>query len=72
MHVKGVLYTEERAGFQELLQRLTTDKALLKQTTEDQAKAALDWGFLDGRSGQRMIELLASLIEKHRNERHDL
>ena len=25
MHVKGVLYTEEQAGFQELLQRLTTD-----------------------------------------------
>jgi hypothetical protein len=65
MHVKGVLYTEEQAGFQELLQRLTTDNDFLQQTAEAQAKAAPDWGFLDGRTGQRMLELLDSLIEKY-------
>jgi hypothetical protein len=68
MHVKGVLYTEEQAGFQELLQRLTTDIAFFQQTTQAQAQAAPNWGFLDGRSGQRMLELLDTLIENYRLE----
>ena len=68
MHVKGVLYTEEQTGFQELLRRLTTDSAFLQQTAEAQAQAAPDWGFLDGRTGQRMLELLDSLIEKYNSE----
>jgi hypothetical protein len=69
MHVKGVLYTEEQAGFQELLHRLTTDSSFLQQTAAAQAQAAPDWGFLDGRSGQRMLELLDSLIEKYHQEK---
>ncbi len=69
MHVKGVLYVEEQDGFQELLHRLTTDSAFLQQTAAAQAQAAPDWGFLDGRSGQRMLELLDSLIEKYHQEK---
>ena len=69
MHVKGVLYTEEQTGFQELLHRLTTDSDFLQQTAAAQEQAAADWGFLDGRSGQRMLELLDSLIEKYHQEK---
>ena len=65
MHVKGVLYTEEQAGFEELLARLTTDSAFLQQIAQAQAQAAPDWGFLDGRTGQRMLHLLDSLIGKY-------
>ena len=65
MHVPGVLYTEEQAGFQALLQRLTTDPAFLQHTADAQAQAAPDWGFLDGRSGMRMLELIDALLEKY-------
>ena len=68
MQVKGVLYTEEQTGFQELLARLTTDSNFFRQTAAAQAQAAPDWGFLDGRSGRRMLQLLDKLIETYRPE----
>ncbi|MGE3991983.1 hypothetical protein [Pseudorhodoplanes sp.] len=59
--LKGVLATEERGEFRELLQRLAGDASYRAQVAEEQKRSAARWGLLDGKVGDRMLAVVARL-----------
>ncbi len=60
--VPGVLAMEEQQEFRDALQRLATDEGYRRQLAEaQQIGVAPDWAMLDGRVGDRMLEVVARL-----------
>jgi hypothetical protein len=66
--LKGVLTVEEQDQFLGLLRRMATDSAFRNEIAALQKTDAPRWGNLDGKAGQRIVELFHELIEagKHR------
>jgi hypothetical protein len=59
--VAGVLATEEQDEFRDLLRRLAGDEAFRRATGDAQRADAPRWGMLDGRVGDRMMEIVERL-----------
>jgi hypothetical protein len=57
----GVLATEEQGEFRQLLRRLVEDVSYRKEVADGQATQASRWGMLDGRVGDRMLDLVRQL-----------
>jgi hypothetical protein len=66
--VEGVLACEEQQEFLALLARLVSDRAFAEEVCRKQAAVAERWGRLDGRSGQRMVELVRRLLPAEQAE----
>lgn len=61
LHVPGVLATEEQGEFRRLLRRLVEDIGYRKEVADTQAALSSYWGMLDGRVGDRMLDLVRHL-----------
>lgn len=57
----GVLSTQEKYGFTELLRRLTSDKEYHADIARRQSLCAEQWGVLDGRAAERLALLFRRL-----------
>jgi hypothetical protein len=60
--IEGVLTFEEQHELVSVLHRLTTDPAYATEIRKKQAAVAPLWGRLDGKSGQRMVDLVRRLL----------
>lgn len=65
--VGGVLNLETVEAYRAAIDRLTSDPAYLAELGEAQARAARYWGILDGKAGERMLALIASLAAGSRS-----
>jgi hypothetical protein len=61
LRVPGVLATEEQGEFRRLLHRLVEDIGYRKEVADRQAALSSHWGMLDGRVGDRMLDLVQHL-----------
>jgi hypothetical protein len=59
---RGVLYCDTGVDFLELLLRFTTDPNYFSSICSIQRLDAKNWGYLDGRSGDRIAKLLLSFL----------
>lgn len=66
--LEGVLTCEEQEEFRALLARLTSDPKFAAEIRRRQTAVSRQWGCLDGRSGQRLVEL----VERCRSVRRPL
>jgi hypothetical protein len=60
--IEGVLTFEEQDEFISILRRITSDATYAMEIRRKQAAIAPLWGRLDGKSGQRMVELVRRLL----------
>ena len=60
--IEGVLTFEEQDEFISVLGRLTSDPGYAMEIRQKQAAIAPLWGRLDGKSGQRMVQLVRRLL----------
>jgi CDP-glycerol glycerophosphotransferase (TagB/SpsB family) len=60
--IEGVLTFEEQHEFIAALRRITSDPPYLTEIQRKQAAAAPLWGRLDGKSGERLVELVRRLL----------
>jgi hypothetical protein len=68
LSVPGVLATEEQDEFRRLLRRLVEDIGYRKEVADRQAALSSHWGMLDGRVGDRMLDLVQQLCGIGRGE----
>ncbi len=66
--MEGVITFEEQDEFVSVLRRLTADPAYAMEIRKKQAAIAAVWGRLDGKSGQRMVELVRRLLPQRGNQ----
>ncbi|HEY5944278.1 MAG TPA: hypothetical protein VIV40_02255 [Kofleriaceae bacterium] len=59
--VEGCLNLETRADYVAAVNRLTQDASYRAELTAKQARDAKYWGVLDGKAGERLLELFTSL-----------
>jgi len=59
----GMITIEEKDEFLTVLSCLTTDSKFYTGIAARQATCASQWGLLDGRSGQRILQLIDQLVE---------
>jgi hypothetical protein len=64
--IPGVLHADNQHAFLNLLDKLTADKNFYNKTALSQQKIMQEWGFLDGLSSQRLLDLINSLISPER------
>lgn len=62
---KGIVYTKEKLGFNDLLKKFTTDKKFYNEVLEIQKRDASQWGILDGCGGNRILKNIEELIKKY-------
>jgi hypothetical protein len=55
---EGVLTCEEQDEFKSLLKRMASDPEFAAEVRRKQMKVAGRWGWLDGRSGERLVQLV--------------
>jgi hypothetical protein len=67
--IEGVLTFEEQDEFISILRRITSDATYATEIRRKQAAIAPLWGRLDGKSGQRMVELVRRLLPARRAKR---
>jgi hypothetical protein len=67
--LKGVLTVEEQDQFLDLLRRMATDSEFRNEIAALQKADAPRWGKLDGKAGQRIVELFHDLIEARKHRR---
>lgn len=60
--VPGLVMTEQRDAFEAALIRVCSDPAFASGLVRDMRGVAADWGALDGRSCERLVELARQLI----------
>jgi hypothetical protein len=58
--IEGVITVEEKHEFHEILCRMTSDEDYLKNLESKQQNDSQKWGKLDGKAGDRIIDLLES------------
>ena len=63
--VAGVVAVEEQDEYLSLLRRLTTDRGFYAEIAARQAACAPQWGRLDGRAGERILQLFDRLIARY-------
>jgi hypothetical protein len=63
----GVVHVTTRDEFSLEVARMTTDAVYLEQLRLAQASVAADWGVLDGKSGERLLALLAELRDSKKS-----
>lgn len=61
-HVDGVVRVEEKSDFVNVLQRLTGDASYYAEMAARQSVHAHRWGRLDGKAGDRLMQLFDDLI----------
>ncbi len=66
--ISGVLTTEEKSGFIEILSQLANDPSRYTEIAASQKLEAMKWGRLDGKAGSRLQELFLSVISKYIRE----
>jgi hypothetical protein len=59
----GVIRTEEKSGFLNTLKKLTSDSKYYNEISDKQKAIAREWGILDGKAGERLINLFESLLK---------
>lgn len=62
--VPGVLRMETEAEFRSALRRVTADAGFRAELAGAQHRVASDWALLDGRSGERVLALLAEVARR--------
>jgi hypothetical protein len=60
--IEGVLTFEEQDEFVSVIRRITSDPAYAMEIRQKQVAVASLWGRLDGKSGQRMVDLVRRLL----------
>lgn len=60
--IAGVITFEEQHEFKSVLHRLTSDQTYAEAVRQKQAEVAPLWGRLDGKSGQRLVDLARRLL----------
>lgn len=63
MHVDGVLYCEELEHYEQLLSKLISDQKFYNNVKADQLNFSSRWGFMDRKSGKRIVNNLIELID---------
>lgn len=63
-NVPGVALVTTRKAFNELIERLTSDPAMLLEMASEQERTAQTWAMLDGGSGRRITELICGGVPK--------
>jgi hypothetical protein len=58
----GVITVTEQSDFLRWTHDLALDPTILRAVAQKQAEVARDWGVLDGRAGERMLELFDGLV----------
>lgn len=61
----GVVTVTERDEFVDVLDRMTGDSGYLASLAVSQQACQSEWGQLDGRSGERLADLVGGLVEHH-------
>jgi hypothetical protein len=59
--VGGVINTEDSVEYTVAVQRFATDETFREQLRAGQARSAKHWGILDGKAGERLLELFSAL-----------
>lgn len=62
VEAKGVLTLDDQADFLQVLHKMVTDEAYYAEIVMRQTACADQWGHLDGRAGERMIQLFDQLV----------
>lgn len=63
--VGGVILVEEKNEFQQVLGRLTSDPGFYTEISARQSAYAQRWGRLDGKAGERLLELFDVMIDRY-------
>ncbi len=67
--VSGVITVKTKTDFLNTLHRLTTESELFTEISARQLSDAEQWGRLDGKSGERLIQLFNKVIDKYTVEK---
>lgn len=67
LNVEGVISIENKSDYEDTLRRLTSDVEYRAEITARQSVHANRWGRLDGRAGDRLIQLFDDLIDQYSN-----
>jgi CDP-glycerol glycerophosphotransferase (TagB/SpsB family) len=67
--VKGVITIEEKTDFIECLHKLANDSDYYAEIAQLQEHASSKWGNLDGKAGERLLQLFTSMIDMYSKER---
>ncbi|MBI4235000.1 hypothetical protein HY604_01730 [Candidatus Peregrinibacteria bacterium] len=62
---RGIVYTEEKKEFQNLLVKFANDEKFYAKILEMQKVAALKWGVLDSKGHLRLLKAIDDLTKKH-------
>ncbi len=65
LNVPGVLTFEEKEKYIEYINKLAYDKSFFETYAEKQKSCMNAWGNLDGRAGERLLNLISSLTTKN-------
>ncbi len=65
LDVKGVVAVDSKTDFQFVLNQMTNDDSFYAQQRLLQQRSADEWGIFDGKVGERLEGLLASMIESY-------
>lgn len=63
-NIPGVALVTTRKAFTELIERLTSDPAMVLEMASEQERIAPTWAKLDGGSGRRLAELISGGMQK--------
>lgn len=66
--VAGVIAVDRKSDFEFMLNKITNDNNFYKEKKLEQEQSAGDWGMFDGRVGERLQDLFASMIEAYAKE----
>lgn len=61
---KGIITVESKTDFFKSLNKFTRDQNYYQQMAEKQTKFKAEWGILDGKSGERILDLFNDLTKK--------
>ena len=68
-NVRGVITVNTKSAFLNTLHRLTTEPDFFAEISARQLSDAEAWGRLDGKSGERLIQLFDGIIDKYSGEK---
>lgn len=63
LNVPGIITTQSQKVYQEILRRWTSNTDELSKATDKQRMYAHRWGLLDGKAGERILELFNELTQ---------
>lgn len=66
VNVEGVITITDKESFESALREITSESDFYNNMVSHQKECMSDWGYLDGKSGERMLDLFKEIISKQK------